>query len=188
MDRTIRHNNVSRFSDSKTASTNVPCAIQRAENLAILGVRTVMELCVGPSLERLEQAYKQYGIEVTGNDIEDRWQRFYPRGNWIIGDAREVDVSRFDAVVVAPPLSKNCSGLRLDSLSIEEVTPRYDSFLNLDNRVLVFVLPGKTLSLKEDRRQLHKLLSQVTTDRNTNVVPLKNKVTKYVDLYLEKNP
>lgn len=177
--------NISAFSDSKTASTNIPCAIQRAENLAILGVSSVMELCVGPSLKRLEQAYDSFGIKVTGNDIDPRWQRMYPNGNWIIGDAREINVSEFDALVVAPPLSRFCSGRREDSLSIEEVTPRFDSFLHLTNRIVVLVLPGRTLSLKEDRKQLHKLLAKVS-GRRISVVPLKNKVTKYVDVYLEK--
>ncbi len=172
--------NISAYTNDKTARTCVPAALQRAENLAILGCKNVLELCVGPSLQTLEKTYNQFGIAVTGNDIDGRWKDFYPKGKWLIGDARLIDTTGFDAVVVAPPLSKGCSGKREDALSIDEVFPSYYDFLNLKSSYVVYVLPGKSLSLKADRGQLHKFLSHLSS---YDVVPLKDKVTKYVDVY-----
>jgi len=181
--------NISKFGDNSTANTCLECASQRAENLAILGVKTVLELCVGPSLRVLEEQYAKYGIQVSGNDIDPRWQEFYPKGRWMVGDATKLNTSGFDAVVVAPPLSRGCSGKREDSLSIEQVTPSYYSFLQLRNPVVAFVLPGRTLSLRDDRRALHRLLGALAGQseggaRRVEVVPLRKKVVKYVDLYV----
>lgn len=174
--------NVSKFADNSTARTCPECAHQRAENLAVLGVKTVLELCVGPSLEALEQAYTEFGIKVVGNDIDPRWQTYYPSGEWLIGDATKLNTSGFDAVVVAPPLSRGCSGKREDSLSLEEVTPSYYDFLGIKAPVVAYVLPGRTLSVKEDRRQLYRFLSRL--QGRVEVVPLRKKVTKYLDIYL----
>lgn len=174
--------NLSTFSNQETATTCKICAIQRAENLAILGIKNVIELCVGPSLKTLEKAYNHFNISVTGNDIDKRWKIYYPKGSWIIGDARKIDVSQFDGVVIAPPLSKNCSGKRLDALSLDEIIPSYYDFLHLKNKTVVYVLPGKTLSIKEDRRQLYKLLKNFS---NYELIPLKNKIIKYVDVYVK---
>lgn len=176
--------NLSKFSDKETASTCEVCCLQRAENLSLLGIKTVLELCVGPSLKYLENAYKKFNITVTGNDIDSRWLKLYPSGKWIIGDAIKINTHKFDAVVVAPPLSKGCSGKRIDSLSIDQVIPSYNEFFHLKNKVVVFVLPGKTLSIKDDRDQLYKLISKL--NGKISIVPLKNGTTKYVDLYLEK--
>jgi hypothetical protein len=172
--------NLSRYSDRKTARTNIVCARQRAENLAILGAKSVLELCVGPSLLTLSREYAKVGIKTTGNDIDPRWQRLYLSGKWIIGDARKIDARSFDAVVVAPPLSRGCSGKREDALSIDEVVPSYYDFLHLNNRVVVFVLPGKTLSLRSERAKLHKLLAHIG---DCEAIPLRDKVVKYLDLY-----
>lgn len=176
--------NISTRTNDQTARTSNPCAKQRAENLFSLGVKSVLEMCVGPSLKTLEHEYNQVGITVTGNDIEERWKNYYPQGKWLIGDARTLSVDNFDAVVVAPPLSKGCSGARQDSLSIDEVFPSYYDFLGLNTKHLVLVLPGRTLSLKEDRKQLHKLISTIKS--TVEVVPLVDRVTKYVDLYITK--
>lgn len=174
--------NLSRYSDNGTARTCMECASQRAENLSILGVRTVLELCVGPSLRSLEEAYAKHGIKVTGNDIDPRWEGYYPNGKWVIGDARKVNTKGYDAVVVAPPLSKSCSGKREDSLSLEQVFPSYYDFLDIKVPVVVYVLPGRTLSVREDRSQLHKFLSHL--QGKTEIVPLRKKVVKYLDLYV----
>lgn len=183
--------NLSKYDSSQTAKTCLVCARQRAENLFVLGVKSVLELCVGPSLLDLEQCYRSHGITVYGNDIDSRWQRHYPQGNWLVGDARAIKndvVAGFDAVVVAPPLSQGCSGKRQDSLSLNQVFPRYTDFFHLRNKVIVFVLPGRTLSLKDDTKQLHEFISRLHfnyTSAKVSIVPLKNKVTKYVDIYLE---
>lgn len=181
--------NISLSTDEKTARTCLVCAKQRAENLSILGAKSVLELCVGPSLKTLEKVYGEHKITVAGNDIDERWQRYYPVGKWLIGDATKLkNISMFDAVVVAPPLSKNCSGKREDSLSIEEVNPSFTNFLHLTNKTIVFVLPGRTLSVKNDLSQLHRLLSIIRKEmphrQNIDIVPLKNKVNKYIDLYI----
>jgi|ERR1700722_9404705 len=173
--------NLSQFSHEDTATTCSICALQRAMNLAVLGVKTVLELCVGPSLPTLERAYARVGLVVSGNDIDKRYQTSYKRGKWIIGDARLIDASGFDAVVVAPPLSKGCSGRREDALSLEEVVPSYYDFNHLNNDVITYVLPGRTLSLRQDRSQLHKFISKL--DGQVDIVPLRNKVVKYVDVY-----
>ncbi len=182
--------NVSLFSNTKTANTCLAAAKQRAENLSLLGVKSVIELCVGPSLALLEQVYRQQGISCSGNDIDPRWKEYYPRGNWIIGDAREVShlsLLPFDAAVIAPPLSRGCSGRREDALGVSEVQPSFESFLSLPNKVHVYVLPGKTLSLKQDKADLHAFLAKVKVKHPTklvDVIPLKDKVTKYVDVYV----
>jgi hypothetical protein len=174
--------NISTQEDERTARTCVECAAQRAENLAILGAKKVLELCVGPSLQALELAYQKVGIKVAGNDIDPRWKSYYPKGEWYIGDARKIDTNGFDAVVVAPPLSRGCSGKREDSLSLEEVTPSFYDFLDLPVGIAVYVLPGRTLSLKEDREQLHRWLSKV--QGKVELVPLRKKVVKYLDVYV----
>lgn len=179
-------NNISLYSDAMTANTRLKCASQRAENLAILlrpGAR-VLEMCVGPSLHRLEGEYAKYGIECVGNDIDKRWKNYYPTGRWIIGDALALDISNFDAVVFAPPLSKGCSGRREDSLSLEKVNPSYRNFLQAYRDfkgIKAMVLPGRTLSVKHDRDELYKLLNEIN---NYEVVPLRDKVVKYVDIYI----
>ena len=176
--------NVSQFTDQQTAHTNYTCALERACNLAILGCQCVLELCVGPSLKVLESAYKEYNIDVVGNDIDPRWKKYYPKGKWIIGDARIIDKRGFDAIIVAPPLSRGCSGRREDSLSLEDVFPSYYDFLNLDTKIIVYVLPGRTLSIKRDRKELYKFLFHINL---IEVVPLKNKIVKYVDVYAYGN-
>lgn len=190
--------NISKYADTDTARTCVVCADQRAENLAILGVRTVLELCVGPSLGDLAKSYAKYGITVIGNDIDPRWRDFYPQGKWVIGDAISLvnagpqglcealgTVEVPDAIVVAPPLSRGCSGRRNDSLSIDEVFPSFYDFLRVPSRVAVYVLPGRTLSLRDDRTQLFRFLDAVEKHRTSTVevVPLRKKITKYVDVY-----
>lgn len=183
--------NVSNYTDEKTANTCLICGKQRAENLALLEVTSVIELCVGPSLAVLEQVYKSVGIfYVAGNDIDSRWRNYYPNGKWIIGDARHIEaniLNEFDAAVVAPPLSRGCSGKREDSLNLKEVQPSFESFLGLQNKVKVFVLPGRTLSISKDRSDLHTFLYKIREKfplKSVDVVPLKNKVTKYVDVYV----
>lgn len=178
--------NISLYKDELTANTRLNCAKQRAENLAILLPRggKVLEMCVGPSLQRLEKEYNKYGLSCVGNDIDARWQSYYPSGKWMIGDALDLDVSGFDAIVFAPPLSVGCSGRREDSLSLEKVNPSYYEFLRRYSNyhgVKVMVLPGRTLSVKHDRDELHKLLYTLS---KYDVVPLKDKVTKYVDIYV----
>lgn len=176
--------NISKYSDLQTANTNLACAIQRAENLFILGSKKVLELCVGPSLQRLEAEYKKFGISCSSNDIDPRWKDFYPQGKWHIGDALSLDVSEYDTLVFAPPLSQGCSGRREDSLSLDRVTPSYEDFLEAYKDfkgTKVLVLPGRTLSLRDDRNKLHKLLSGI---EHYDVVPLRNKIVKYVDIYI----
>lgn len=178
--------NISLYSDSMTANTRLKCAMQRAENLAILlkpGAR-VLEMCVGPSLRRLEIEYAKYGITCVGNDIDPRWATYYPGGKWMIGDALNLNVSGFDAIIFAPPLSKGCSGRREDSLSLELVNPSYRSFLQAYRDytgIKAMVLPGRTLSLRHDRDELYKLLNDI---HDYEVVPLRDKVVKYVDIYI----
>lgn len=178
--------NISKYSDRETANTCDPCTFQRAENLSILGSKNILELCVGPSLERLENAYRKFGMRVTGNDIDPRWKEFYPKGQWLIGDATKIETKKFDTVVVAPPLSVGCSGKREDSLMIEQVNPAYEKFFSLKNKLIVFVLPGRSLATRDDRKQFHRFISKVEKLGNVDFVPLKNKVTKYVDVYLQK--
>lgn len=182
--------NISQVSDKETASTNAECAAQRAGHLAALGVRSVLELCVGPSLSMLSKAYRSHRITVVGNDIEKRWQVFHPEGNWIIGDALSVESHQFEAVVFAPPLSKGCTGTREDALRIDEVRPKYSDFLNRSScdQVNVLVLPARSLATPRDREQFYKLMSQINMIKKcVDVIPLtagRRKITKYIDVYL----
>ncbi|KKN65712.1 hypothetical protein LCGC14_0478510 [marine sediment metagenome] len=185
--------NLSFVSNAETARTNKEAAFTRAENLAMLGASNVLELCVGPSLETLEDAYNSYVINVTGNDIEPRWKNYYTKGKWVIGDALNVDYSNYDSIVFAPPLSVGCTGTRKDSLSIDGVTPSYYKFLFgiLIKKYpgnIVLVLPARCLSTRKDRQQLYRLLSFISKNNLTSeLVELKcgrRKIRKYVDLYL----
>jgi len=176
--------NVSKVSIEDTARTRLECAVQRAENLAVLGAKRVLELCVGPSLKALETAYGYYNIEVVGNDIDPKWRDHYPQGKWIIGDALEIPWTGFDTVVFAPPLSKGCDGTRESSLKIDEVTPSYRQFMQKHNECLrVMVLPARCLSTNEDRKQFYRLLNNL---QEVDVVPLTagaRRIRKYVDVY-----
>lgn len=180
--------NVSVADDLGTASTREECARQRATHLAVMGARDVLELCVGPSLETLERAYGEKGLRVTGNDIDTRWRRFYPKGRWVMGDAMSVPYDGFDAVVFAPPLSEGCLGTREASLSVDQVRPSYRDFLQRVKGfrgVVTLVLPGRSLSTRHDRKQLFALTSTLPS---CEVVPLtsgRRQVTKYVDVYID---
>lgn len=178
--------NTSLVADHLTAKTNKDVAKQRAENLFVLGAKNVLELCVGPSLRELESAYKLFNIKVTGNDIDPRWKRFYPKGNWIIGDALNIDYKDFDAIVFAPPLSRGCSGKREDSLRISQVNPSYKDFLLVSSSFVglkVLVLPGRSLATRQDRKDFYNLVFQFS---NFEIVEMKSKnITKYFDLYLK---
>lgn len=176
--------NLSKTTDDRTARTNIECAHQRAENLAILGIKTVLELCAGPSLGVLEEAYGGFGITVAGNDIDPRWQEYYPDGDWIIGNCLDIPWDGFDAIVFAPPLSVGCSGERKDALQISQVTPSYKEFmLRPFDGVRCMVLPARSLSTYNDRNQFHRLLSYID---QAEVIPLtagSRKIRKYIDVY-----
>jgi hypothetical protein len=185
--------NLSTVDDFSTAHTDIECCQQRAEYLHILGARKVIELCVGPSLKDLETEYRKFGIDVTGNDIEERWKDFYPEGKWIIEDVRKVDLSPFDTVVYAPPLSKGCTGKREDSLSIFDVEPKYVEFYKEMDKyhpnIFVMTLPGRTLSNKFDREMFYRLKTLLligNEEYTVELMPLKKKVTKYYDLIFYK--
>lgn len=189
----IKEYNTSKVANVKTAKTNINVAKGRAKNLYSMGVKNVIELCVGPSLKTLEKYYDQYNIDVVGNDIEEKWKKYYPEGNWIIGDSLRIDYSNFDACVFAPPLSKGCTGKRCDSLSIDEVSPSYYDFIENENckNIIVLVLPGKTLSTKKDKNQFYKLLSFLYKKGYSYIdikkmKGVKNKITKYIDIYIKK--
>lgn len=179
--------NISIVNDDVTARTHPDCAHQRAENLAILSVKHVIELCVGPSLKTLESAYSKHNITVTGNDIDKRWKNYHQAGNWIIGDALKIDVSQFDAVVFAPPLSKGCTGKRAHSLSVDDVFPKYQTFLSSVKNytgLIVLTLPARSFATSYDRKQTHALLSSICHE--LEIVPLvsgRRKITKYYDVY-----
>jgi hypothetical protein len=183
--------NVSAYANDETATTREECALQRIEHLSVLGARDVIELCVGPSLRVLERLGAAHGIRVAGNDVDPRWARAYLEGTWVVGDALEVDLGPYDAAVFAPPLSRGCFGRREDALSIDGVVPAYRDFLAraaAQQKLLVLVLPGRSLSTADDRRQLHALIAHITgLGRRPEVVPLTagaKKLVKYVDVYL----
>lgn len=180
--------NISSEKDEETAHTCWDCALQRAENLSFFGVKRVLELCVGPSLKTLEKAYALHGISVVGNDIETRWRKFHPKGEWIVGDALKIDYAGFDSVVFAPPLSRGCTGTRSDSLMIEQVVPSYGAFVQAAKAfrgVRTLVLPGRAGATRHDRRQLHSLLSQFSS---YDLIPLTaglRRTVKYYDIYVD---
>lgn len=173
------------------ASTRRSCAEQRAENLAILGTEWVIELCVGPSMRTLIKAYTNIGIRSGGNDIDPKWKETCHSAVWRIGDALTVNLDGFDTAVFAPPLSKGFSGKREDSLMIDEVQPSYRDFLSRTDlpRLIVLVLPGRSLSTAQDVMQYYRLRNQLAKEYHIDMDELKDergRVTKYVDLYLRK--
>mgnify|MGYP001571943770 CR=1 FL=1 len=177
--------NLSRLSDDETARTDPECALQRAENLAILGAKSVLELCVGPSLRVLGRAYREHGISVVGNDLERRWMDYYPEGTWIKGDALAIDWSQFDAVVFAPPVTRGCTGRRVDALRISEVNPSYAAFMARPyDGLRCMVLPARSIATSEDRKEFFDLMSGIKS--HYDVVPLhaeRRRIRKYVDVY-----
>jgi hypothetical protein len=185
--------NISTISLDETARTSQAVAASRAKSLHQKQCSTVIELCVGPSLKVLEKEYSRYGIKTTGNDIDIRWTNFYKKGNWIIGDALELDLTRFDAAVFAPPLTRGCTGRREDSLAISQIHPKYEEFLtkavdHLPCKYLVLVFHGRVLSLRSDKSYLYKLFNMAYDIGFTNIVErkdAKNKVTKYIDMEIQ---
>lgn len=186
-------NNVSLVEDKVTAKTCVDAADQRAENLAILGVKNVLELCVGPSLKTLEQSYLRHGISVSGNDIQSRWATYYREGKWLLGDCFKIPYEPFDCVVFAPPLSRGCTGRRVDSLTIDRVVPRYKDFLShiaSQGKTFVLVLPARSWATRQDREQYFELMSHIRSlGLSPDAVAItsgKRKITKYIDVYVSK--
>lgn len=177
--------NLSRLSDDDTARTDPECAAQRAEHLAALGARSVLELCVGPSLWTMEEAYARHGIRCAGNDLDARWARYHPSGTWLIGDALRVDWSGFDAVVFAPPVTRGCTGRREDALRIDEVVPTYRGFVARPwSGIRVMVLPARSIATREDRTEYHALLAEIGEPHEA--IPLRaerRRIRKYVDVY-----
>ena len=152
--------NLSQFSDSLTAHTNEEIAHIRAANVANHitnthgpmaqrgNIKNVLELCVGPSLKTLDEAYRNVGIKVVGNDIDFRWRKYHFHSNWIIGDCMKIPWDT-ELVIFAPPLSRGCSGKREDSLMIEDVKPSYYAFLDewrkrQSPKMAMVVLPGRS--------------------------------------------
>lgn len=171
----------------KVATTIQSVAKSRAEYAAVLGIKNIIELCVGPSLQTLKNEYAKFDISVTGNDVDSRW--FDSKLNWLMGDALNIDISSFDAAVFAPPLSRGCSGKREDALMIEQVSPRYDSFLAKDDlpKAVILVCPARALSTREDISQLHKLKTLASKKfEHVEIISsydAKNKCRKYVELW-----
>lgn len=158
--------------------------MQRAENLAVLGAKRVLELCVGPSLKALEKAYGAFGISVVGNDLDPRWSSYYPAGRWVIGDALSVSWDGFDAVVFAPPLSRGCTGTRADALHIDDVRPGYREFMKRTHQgIKCAVLPARSLATPIDREQFHRLLSAIPDADVVQLTAGNRKIRKYVDVY-----
>jgi hypothetical protein len=185
--------NISICSPQFTASTNIESALQRAENMYIYGVTNILELCVGPSLKTLESVYNLMGIKCTGNDIESKWQDYYPYGDWLLGDCRVVlgyTHSLFDGIVFAPPLSMGCTGRREDSLRVDQVSPSYIEVLDLLKHIeykglVCFILPARATKTSYDRKITYNLLSNIN---NYDLVELTNhhrNITKYVDVYFK---
>ena len=139
--------------------------------------------------EALERAYRSFGIEVAGNDVDPRWPASHPRGRWVVGDALAVSWDGFDAVVFAPPLSRGCTGRREDALRVGEVRPAYADFvrrLEREHALGVMVLPARALATRRDRDEFWELMAMVP---HAQVVPLtagRRRVVKYHDAYLER--
>ena len=183
--------NISNFQDNLTASTNITSAKLRAENLYSLGAKEVLELCVGPSFEILKKAYETYGINFFGNDIENRWKKYYPDSSWFIEDCTKLDFSQFQSVVFAPPLSVGCSGKREDSFRINQVNPNYYFFPFSSKlpEISVLVLPARSLSSKLDRGEFFKFYSfLVKKFSNKNIEVFQSGIQKshrFIRKYLE---
>lgn len=141
------------------ASTCDAVARARARRMSTLGIQSVIELCVGPSLSALQHAYSAYKIECTGNDVDMRWTSL--GGPWVCGNAMHVGIAGFDAAVFAPPLSNGCTGRREDSLSVDEVTPSFHDFIDRNDtpEFVVLVCPARALATGPDKAQLYRLLS-----------------------------
>jgi hypothetical protein len=186
--------NTSKVADNETARTCPDAAMQRAENLAIMGCKNVLELCVGPSLSVLQQSYRSYGIRCSGNDIQHRWSAYYRKGTWLIGDCLQVPYEGFDCIVFAPPLSKGCTGRREDALPIDSVFPRYQDFLTrvrTQEVDFVLVLPARSWATRQDRTQFHSLMNSLQLNglspEPVAITSGRRKITKYIDVYVRNS-
>ena len=182
--------NLATLPEDETARTDPECAAQRAENLAILGVGSVLELCVGPSLRVMEAAYSACGIVVTGNDVDERWRRYHPEGRWEMGDCLTVDPRPYDAVVFAPPVTRGCTGRRADSMRVSEVEPGYGRFLCALHAwgfagVGVLVLPARAVATSLDRQETYELLSSLGSYEMIALHAERRRIRKYVDVYFD---
>ncbi len=160
--------NLSALPIEDTASTHPEVAHARALHAHHCGVKTVLELCVGPSAPVLHEAYRQVGISPLFNDIDPRWSASFPEYQWVGRDC--FAAAHFclragpllDLVVFAPPLSAGCTGTREDSLMIEEVVPSYWAWLRLladlpARPLTCTVLPARSLSTRHDKAQFYAL-------------------------------
>lgn len=169
----------------ETARTCSEACSQRAASMWNKKVEKVMELCVGPSLKMLNLFYSYWDITCFGNDIDYRWKEAYPEGNWVIGDYKDVYLGHMDAVVFGPPLSRGCTGKREDSLMIDWVEPRYEDFIEHTKNShfwKVMVLPGRSLSTREDRNMFYKLMSKLDNPVIEMRTGKKRGITKYIDV------
>jgi hypothetical protein len=183
--------NTSTVELDKTARTCVQAAELRAQYIANLGCKKIIEACVGPSLQTLEKEYSKHGIECWGNDIDSRWAKYYPKGRWILGNALDLSYIGFDLVVFAPPLSKGCSGKREDALSPLKVMPSFLDFLatfaNKSIKRAIITLPGRSLSTKQDRTETYHIINKASKIGIVKTHPLYVKgVLKYLDLQIDK--
>lgn len=197
--------NTTQYDLDKTAKTSEVIAKQRAENLYALNIKSVLELCVGPSAVILEKEYSKYRIQSIFNDIDSRWRDFYYLNKnkkphivdyiWRIGNCLNIRWTT-QAVVFAPPLSNGCSGRREDSLMINDVTPSYNEFLKefkyrsqhgMFPILGVLVLPARSIATKEDRKQFYHLLQTILSmGFNFEIVEMYDKVRKYIDVYITR--
>ena len=165
------------------ATTCPEAAAQRAAHLARLGAQRVLELCVGPSLATLRQAYAAHGLTVTGNDIDPKWQPD------LLGHCFTIDWSEHDTIVFAPPLSRGCTGRREDALTIGAIQPRYVDFLRRLNRRGVLVLPARSWATSADRRAYYEVIACAhAAGFTTEPRPLiagRRQIRKYIDVYLQ---
>ena len=193
--------NTSLYPVNKTAKTHELCLQQRIQNVKSIfpEVNFVLETCAGISSVKIAKAYKEAGYQISTNDIDSRYKKHEP--NMIVGNALTLDFSSYDLVVFAPPLSKGCSGRREDSLSIYEITPSYESFLDRafhfkNLKGVGLVLPGKTFSSASDTAQFYQLIRSIyfgfasfypSATYHQRELKVKG-CTKYVDLYLRFYP
>lgn len=187
--------NLSLVSDHATAKTDHAVAHRRAARVAALGCCSVLELCVGPSLRTLADAYQAMGVRCVGNDIDSRWAQYYPAGEWRLGNCFTIAWTGIDCVVFAPPLSAGCTGRRADALQINQVQPAFTTFLHAfqqhsATRHAIMVLPARALATKTDRTQLHALIAAAylvaSTVQYYETVAGRRNIRKYVEVSLSK--
>ncbi len=150
----------------------------------------MLELCSGARTPFLHAAYTFQNLQVTGNDIKNKYETLYPKCKWVIGDCLSQTWhawSGFDTIVFRPPFKPD--------FNLDTSKPSYKDFINDVNykdKLAVCVFPGHILDQKKSRKQVYKFLAFCQDKRWLKdyafMAAMADREVKYWELYLDFRP